>query len=130
MMLCSEIEKSTGKEGIKRPMLPQEILSSSRVPAGANCIEQRCSPRSLLKTKKSEELGCHRANSNARNVCIRSAAIRVTPDCVPLTSQISHVKDRSVRAVGNSMPQTVGAEKRSGEPSAGLKLVVLGNREA
>src|SRR6266404_4505704 len=108
MMLCSEIEKSIGKEGIKRPMFPQEILSSSRFPAGANCIEQRCSPRSLLKIKKSAELGCHLAKSNARNVLIRSAAIRVTLDFVPFALQMSQVKGRPVREVGNSIRHTVG----------------------
>src|SRR6185436_147059 len=81
-------------------------------------------------TKKSAELGCHLANSNARNVLIRSAAIRVTPDSVPFASQISHVKGRSDLAVGDSIPQTVGTENFSGDPSAGLKLVVLGYREA
>src|SRR6266404_6145423 len=129
-MLCSTILKSIGKEGINRPMLPQEIAFSLRFPGGANCNEHRCSPKSLLMTKTSAELGCHLANSNARNVLIRSAAIRVTPDSGPFTSQMSHVNGRSGRAVGDSIPHTLGAEKRSGDPSAGLKLIVLGYRSS
>src|ERR1700674_4008870 len=101
-------------------MLPQEIAFSLRFPACAKCNEHRCSPKSLLMIKKSAELGCHLANSKARNVLIRSAAIRVTLDSVPFTSQISQVNGRSIRAVGDAIPHTVGAEKRSGEPSAGL----------
>jgi len=80
--------------------------------------------------KKSAEVGCQPANNSARNILIRFAAIRVTPDFVPFTSQMSHVNGRFVLAVGDSMPHIVGAEKRSGDPSAGLKLVVLGYREA